>query len=467
MHIKFVNPRMNSRPVDTKLKFKLLPPQSILLLGALTPEHHTCELVDENIQDGVYDDRPDLVAMPVYVATANRAYAIATHYRAKGVPVIMGGIHATCRPDQVLQYADSVVIGEAEGLWPKVLEDLESGALQPIYRHESAITLDQVPIAGRDLCDVHAYASVSAMRTGRGCPYTCKFCYQSTFYPERGVRHRPIANIVDEISSMPSNHILFLDDNILGDRNFAKKLFVNLIPLGITWSGAATINVGQDSSLLQLAYESGCRSLFIGFESLSAENLRESGKFQNRAEFYRQMAETIHQHGILINGSFIFGMDHDMPDVFEQTVEWIVQHKIETATFHILTPYPGTPLFEELEQAGRVIDYNWDHYNTAHAVFQPMHMTPEELEEGYLWAYKTVYSWKNIFRRLPETAALRWPYLGFALAYKKFAPLTNWLSSLGLFNTFFNIGTRVLLPHRSRKSVPQASRLQNMEGEKC
>jgi radical SAM superfamily enzyme YgiQ (UPF0313 family) len=250
---------------------------------------------------------------------------------------------------------------------------------------------------------------------------------------------------------MQSNHVLFLDDNLFGDKCFAKKLFVNLIPLGITWSGAATINIGQDTRLLQLAYESGCRSLFIGFESISQANLRENTKFQNAAEYYDQMAENIHRQGIMINGSFIFGMDHDTPDVFEETVECIVKHIIETATFHILTPYPGTQLFDELEQAGRIIDYNWDHYNTAHAVFQPKNMAPQELEEGYLWAYKTVYSWKNVLRRVPEVASLRWPYWGFVLGYKKLAYLTNWLSTLGMFNSLFDVGTKLLLPHRTRK----------------
>jgi radical SAM superfamily enzyme YgiQ (UPF0313 family) len=451
MHIKFINPRMNCRPVDTKLKFKLLPPQSLLLLAALTPEKHTCELADENIEDFFYHDNPDLVAISVYIATANRAYAIASHYRAKGIPVVMGGIHATCRPDEVQQYADSVVIGEADTIWPRLLEDLENGRLQPVYRNTSSVSLDQSPILKRNLCASRYYASVNAMRTSRGCPYTCKFCYQSAFYPERGVRHRTISHIIDEIKSMQSNHVLFLDDNLVGNKCFAKKLFVNLIPLGITWSGAATINIGQDTRLLQLAYESGCRSLFIGFESNSQANLRENTKFQNKAEFYDQMAENIHRQGIMINGSFIFGMDHDTPDVFEETVEWIVKHRIETATFHILTPYPGTRLFDELEQAGRIIDYNWDHYNTAHVVFQPKNMTPQELEGGYLWAYKTVYSWKNILRRVPEVASLRWPYWGFVLGYKKLAYLTNWLSTLGMFNSLFDVGTKLLLSHQTRK----------------
>jgi radical SAM superfamily enzyme YgiQ (UPF0313 family) len=443
---------MNCRPVDTRLKFKLLPPQSLLLLAALTPERHTCELADENVKDVTYDDRPDLVAMPVYIATANRAYAIASHYRAKGIPVVMGGIHTTCKPDEARQYADSIVLGEADTIWPELLEDLEHGRLQQVYRNTSGVSLEQLPISKRSLCDSRYYASVSAMRTSRGCPYTCKFCYQPAFYTERGVRHRSILNIIDEIKSMRAHHVFFLDDNLTGDKGFAKKLFINLAPLGITWSGAATINVGQDTELLQLAYESGCRSLFIGIESISQANLTENTKFQNKAAVYNQMVANIHQHGIMINGSFIFGMDHDTPDVFEETVEWIVQHKIETATFHILTPYPGTPLFDELEQTGRIIDYNWDHYNTAHAVFRPQNMTPQELEEGYLWAYKTVNSWKNVLRRVPEIPSLRWPYWGFMLGYKKFAPLTNWLSTHGMFNFVFNAGTKLLLSHRKRKA---------------
>lgn len=445
MHIKFINPRMNCRPVDTQLKFRLLPPQSLLLLAALTPPRHTTELADENIKTYSYDDRPDLVAIPVYIATANRAYAIADHYRARGIPVVMGGIHATCRPEEVQQHTDSVVIGEADALWPQLLDDLEQGRLQRVYQNSEPVTLEQLPIAARPLCDARYYASVNAMRTSRGCPYTCKFCYQSAFYRERGVRHQPIPQIIEDITSMQTRHVFFLDDNLTGDKQFAKKLFTNLIPLGITWSGAATINIGKDMELLQLAYASGCRSLFIGFESISQANLTENGKLQNTTAAYDQLVENIHQQGIMINGSFIFGMDHDTPDVFENTVQWIVRQRIETATFHILTPYPGTPLFDELEQAGRIIDYDWDHYNTAHAVFQPRNMTPQELEAGYLWAYQAVYSWKNILARLPSEAALRWPYLGFVLGYKKFAPLTNWLSKVGLFNGVFTAGVRLLV----------------------
>lgn len=453
MHIKFINPRMNCRPVDTQLKFRLLPPQSLLLLAALTPPKHTTELADENIKTYSYNDRPDLVAIPVYIATANRAYAIADHYRARGVPVVMGGIHATCRPEEAQQHADSVVIREADAIWPRLLADLEQGRLQRMYQNIETVALDHLPIPARSLSDARYYASVNAMRTSRGCPYTCKFCYQSAFYRERGVRHQPIPRIIEDITSMRTRHVFFLDDNLTGDRRFAKQLFTSLMPLSITWSGAATINVGKDSELLQLAYESGCRSFFIGFESIAQANLTENSKLQNTAAAYEQLIENIHRHGIMINGSFIFGMDHDTPDVFQNTVDWIVRQRIETATFHILTPYPGTPLFDELEQAGRIIDYDWDHYNTAHAVFQPRKMTPQELEAGYLWAYQTVYSWGNIALRLPTVTDLRWPYLGFVLGYKKFAPFTNWLSRVGLFNGVFNAGVRLLVARPRRRAM--------------
>jgi radical SAM superfamily enzyme YgiQ (UPF0313 family) len=453
MHIKLINPRMNLHAGNTRLKFKLLPPQSLLLLAALTPPEHTCELVDENIKDSSYDDRPDLVAISVYVTTVNRACVIARHYRTRGVPVVMGGLHPTCYPDAVREYADSLVIGEADLIWPQLLRDLEQRELQSIYCNRDVVSLEQTPILRRSLCDARYYASVNAMRATRGCPYQCKYCYQSTFYARPGVRPRTIPHIIKEIESMQTRHVFFLDDNLIGDKQFARRLFTSLAPLEITWSGAATVNIGDDADLLQLAYESGCRTLFIGFESILPANLKANKKSQNEVTLYKQLVHNIHRQGIVINGSFIFGMDHDTIEVFEDTVEWVVKNKIGTATFHILTPYPGTPLFNELEQARRIIDYNWDHYDTAHAVFQPKHMSPQELEAGYWWACKSVYTWKNILRRMPDVPSLHGPFWGLNLAGKKFARLSDWLGQLGTTNFLFDVSTHLLQPNRKPKKA--------------
>ncbi len=445
MHIKFVNPRMNSRPVDTQVKFRLLPPQSYIRLAAVTPSHHTLELADENLGDCDLRDRPDLVAITLFVATARRGYAIADAYRARGVPVVVGGLHATCAPGEAGQHADAVVVGEGDCLWPQLLGDLERGCLRPVYRNTDPVDLSELPVARVEVPRASCYASVKTLRTSRGCPYRCRFCYQPSFYATPGVRHRCIDAVVEEIEGLGGGHVMFLDDNLVGDRPFARRLFEALGPLGITWSGAASADVGNDPDLLALAHASGCRSLFVGFESIRTGNLDDNRKTQHRVLPYEASVAAMHDAGIMVNGSFIFGMDHDTPDVFDHTVDWIVRNRVETATFHILTPYPGTPLFDDLQQQGRIVDRDWDHYNTAHAVFEPRHMTREQLEQGYRRAYREVYSWPNVVRRAPTRADLRLPYWAFVLGYKKSAPVMRTLSRMGLFRAAFDLGTRTLL----------------------
>ena len=457
MRIKFVNPRMNSRPVDTQVKFRLLPPQSFIRLAAVTPDHHTLELCDENLVDCDLDDRPDLVAITLFVATARRGYAIADAYRARGVPVVVGGLHATCVPEEARLHADVVVVGEGDRLWPQLLEDMERGEFRPFYRNEGPVDLSELPVARVEVPRARSYASVKTLRTSRGCPFRCRFCYQPSFYPTRGVRHRCIDAVVEEIRGHGGGHIMFLDDNLVGDRPFSRRLLEALAPLGITWSGAASADVGNDPDLLKLAHDSGCRSLFVGFESIRPDNLDDNHKPQHRVLPYEASVEAMHDAGIMVNGSFIFGMDHDTPDVFADTVEWITRNRVETATFHILTPYPGTPLFEELQQQGRIVDRNWDHYNTAHAVFEPRRMTREQLEQGYRWAYRQVYTWPNVIRRSPTHTDLRLPYWAFVLGYKKFAPVMRMLSRAGLFRAAFDLGTRTLLARGSAAPIDTAA----------
>ena len=459
MHIKLINPRMRSRPSDTPIKFKLLPPQSLLLLGALTPDRHQVTLVDENVEgEACTDDHPDLVALPVFVATATRAYAIADAYRKKGVRVVLGGLHATSMPQEAKVHADSVVVGEADLNWPLLVHHAETGDLAPFYRNNQSVPLEQTPQLRRDLVDSRRYASVNALRTSRGCPNGCSYCYQSAFYPDRRVRHQRIDRIVDEVRSMKSRHVLLLDDNIIGDRAFARALFEALIPLRITWSGASTIGIGDHRELLELAYASGCRSLFIGFESLNQESLAQYGKRGNHVERFARQVDAIHQRGIMINGSFIFGMDHDDPGVFERTVDWIVRNRIETSTFHILTPYPGTGLYKQLESEGRIAQRDWDLYNTAHAVFRPAKMSPQELEQGYRWAYRAVYSWSNVVRRSPVVPSLRLPYWAFVLGYKKCGAVMSALSRLGLMEPVFaKLAEKLLQPGQGELVSPMLS----------
>lgn len=440
MHVKFISPKMDTGAVYSPLKFRLVPPQAPLLLAAITPARHTCELVDENIETCTLADTPDVVAITVSVDTASRAYQLADAYRRRGVPVVMGGLHVTACPEEASEHADAVVVGEADSLWPVVLQDLEEGNLKPVYTCQQRESLEHTPPTRIELAREQSYASVHCLRASRGCPHGCDFCYQSSFYTPPGFRHKPTGDIVSAIRTMHARHVFFLDDNLTADKAFAKGLFTALIPLGITWSGAATAGIGDDVELLKLARDSGCRSLFVGFETLGEDNIREHGKSQNQPRHYERQIAAMHRCGIVVNGSFIFGFDHDGPSVFADTVAWIVASGIDTASFHILTPYPGSPFFRELAAAGRIIDCNWDHYNTTRAVFQPMNMSPKDLEQGYLWARKEIYSWRNIYARAAKSGTSALPYWAFMLGVRKFAPITNLLCRLGLTNRLFQWG---------------------------
>ncbi len=442
MHIKFIFPKAHI-PVYSPLKFRLVPPQALLLLATLTPPPHTCEIIDENLHECDCTDTPDLVAISVYINVAYRAYHLADRYRARNIPVVLGGLHVTACPDEAQCHADAIVVGEADNIWSQLLDDIEHGNLKPLYTGRERVSLAHLSPLKTNLVNRSSYASIHAMCTSRGCSHRCDFCYQSSFYSLPGVRHKPLDNIIREIQLMRARHVLFLDDNLVANKQFAHELFTALQHLEITWSGAVTANIGEDTALLALAYASGCRSLFIGFESLSHDNLKHNHKRQNHPARYEAQVANIHHQKIMINCSFVFGFDHDTPAVFTETVDWIVKVGIESVNFHILTPYPGTPLFAEMKASGRIIDYNWEHYNTTRAVFQPKHMSPRELEEGYLWARQNVYSWKNILARVPRCGTSPLVYWVFMLSCIKFPSFTNLLGKMGFLNKFFTFGHRL------------------------
>ena len=446
MRIKLISPRMSLRPMDAALKTHMAPPLSLLVLGALTPPEHEVELADENVERVRLDDRPDLVGITVKVDTANRAFEIARAYRAAGVPVVMGGIYATSCPDHVLAHADAVAVGDGEELWPRILADAAAGRLQRLYRAREPADLSRTPAPRWDLLAGKNYLFTSTLVTSRGCPWRCEFCYKSAPDFPSGYRAKPVERVLAEIASTGERHVMFIDDNFMGDVRATRRLLDALRPLGLRWQAAVSADIGRHEELLDLMAASGCRSLFIGFETTNPENLASAGKVQNRVESYERTIAAIHARGIMVNASIVFGFDGDRPAVFRNTVEWLSAQRVETMTAHILTPYPGTPLHKRLLAAGRIVDFDLRHYNTSHAVFRPAHMSPEELEAGYRWAYDEFYSLRRIWQRLPEARAQRAAYLLFNLGYRKYGRYVSLLGKLGLMGLLGRAGKMLAYP---------------------
>jgi radical SAM superfamily enzyme YgiQ (UPF0313 family) len=420
------------RVLDSAFKTHMAPPLSLLVLGALTPREHVVTLEDENVERLRLDDRPDLVGITVKVDTAYRAFEISSRYRAKGVPVVFGGIHPTVCPEENLAHADSIVIGEGERAWPDVLRDARMGRLKPVYRAEKlSPELSDSPIPRWDLLRGKNYLFTNTLVMSRGCPWRCEFCYGASPNLPRGHRVKPTAQVLAEIASLGTRHVFFIDDNFIGSPEKARAILRAFLPLGLTWHTAVSADIGRHDDILDLMAQSGCKSLFIGFETLNARNLIACRKPQNRIEEYDRTIRKIHGRGMMVNASLVFGFDQDTPDTFAATLDWLVARKIETMTGHILTPFPGTPFHQRLLAEGRILDSNLAHYNTSHAVFQPKGMSAEELQKGFLWMYREFYSWRRIRDRLPEAREQWAAYLLFNVLYRKLGAAVSLVGKLG------------------------------------
>ena len=446
MWIKLISPGMSRRPMDSAFKTHMAPPLGLLVLGALTPREHRVTVEDENIERLRIDDRPDLVGITVKVDTAARAWGIARSYRERGVPVVLGGIHATVCPEANLPHGDAVVIGEAEDLWGGVLADAAAGTLKRTYRSALPPDLARSPIPRWELAAGKNYFFSNTMTVSRGCPWQCDFCYSSSPNIPRGYRMKPIANILAEIASLKTRHVMFIDDNFMGDPGRTRKLLSAMAPLGLTWHCAVSADIGQYEDILDQMAETGCKSLFIGFETINEENLSECHKRQNRVAEYERTIERIHRRGMMVNASLAFGFDGDRADVFERTFAWLVAQRIETMTAHILTPYPGTRLYQRLLEEGRIIDSEAPNYNTSQVVFRPRGMTARELRQGYLWLYDQFYSWPAILARLPADPRRRTGYLLFNLFYRKYGAAVSLVGRLGLMGVIGRVGKRLAYP---------------------
>jgi len=375
------------------------PPQlSLPLLAALTPPDIDITFMEEGFEDLTYKNDVDLVGISLLTPFAPRAYEIADEYRKRGIKVVLGGIHATALPGEAIRHADSVVVGEAENVWPQVIDDFKTNTLKKFYRSDEPADLNHMPIPRRELSKHKTAFSPYAIQTTRGCPFSCTFCCVTRFFGGT-FRSRPIKDVIREIEVADKKNWVFIDDNIIGNQDYAKRLFRELIPLKIKWIGQSSLLIATNDELLRLAAKSGCFGLFIGFESLSPQNLASLSKSFNKVASYEQNIKKIHDAGIMIQASFVFGFDDDDKHVFEKTVAFLKKNSICIVSLPILTPFPGTKLYEEMRKEERLITQDWSKYDYGTAVYFPKRMTPEELEEGARWAHREFYSTASIFSR--------------------------------------------------------------------
>ena len=343
----------------------------------------------------------DLVGITVLSKTALRAYEIADAYRKKGIPVVLGGIHPTALPGEAKEHADSVAIGEAEEVWPHLLEDVRMGNLKPFYRQEGYTELSKIPIPRREILPKRGYLPLDVVQVTRGCPFRCEFCTVQKFFGET-YRFRPISDVVEEVRRLPHRWMMFNDDNIIGNPSYSKELLKALIPLKKKWFGQVSLSGLKKVENIEWLAKSGCNSLLIGFESLSKENLMRSKKFQNDPSEYREIIESLHRHGIAICGSFVFGFDEDDLSVFEETVSFSIQTKLFLAIFMILTPYPETAFYHRVKNEGRLVQDQWwllEKPEDSAPYFLPRKMSAEALREGWKRAWKEFYSFPSIWKR--------------------------------------------------------------------
>jgi radical SAM superfamily enzyme YgiQ (UPF0313 family) len=431
MKVKMILPALTEAksPFWRPIKYSLFPPLGLATLAGYLDEADEISLQDEHVETLTLDDEPDLVVIQVYITSARRAYELADHYRDKGAHVALGGLHVTSLPEEAARHADTIFLGPGEDTWPAFLADFRAGRPGKVYTSQIR-TLVGLPPIRRDLIKRHLYLVPNSIVVSRGCPHTCDFCYKEAFFEGgKSFYTQTVDAALAEIERLPGRHLYFLDDHLFGQARFAAALFEGMAGMGRLWQAAGTVQSVLKPGLLEKAVASGLRSLFVGFETLNPTNLREQNKYQNLNRDYSAAIRRLHDLGVMINGSFVFGMDHDDETVFERTVTWAVSQGIETATFHILTPYPGTALYQRMAAQGRLFHSNWDLYDTRHVVYRPARLTPETLEAGYWRAYHDFYRWSAIFSGAATKPDLtgRLRHIAYAGGWKKFEPLWDWV----------------------------------------
>jgi radical SAM superfamily enzyme YgiQ (UPF0313 family) len=438
MKIKMILPALTEAksPFWRPIKYSLFPPLGLATLAAYCSPDDEIYLQDEHVEELDLDDNPDIVVIQVYITNAFRAYGLASHYRKNGAYICLGGLHVTSLPDEAAVHADSIFIGPGEDSFPEFLADFRRKMPRKIYCNRER-DISSIPPIRRDLIKRNRYLVPNSIVVSRGCPHHCDFCYKDAFFEGgRSFYTQQVDAALREIDRLPGRHLYFLDDHLLGHQRFAAGLFEGMKGMDRVFQGASTIDAILRGDLIERAAEAGMRSVFVGFETLSRNNLEQSNKRQNIGKDYEQAIERLHSLGIMINGSFVFGLDADGPDVFRRTVDWAVRNSLTTCTFHILTPYPGTRLFANMEAQGRILHREWDRYDTRQVVYKTVGLTAEELKRGYDWAYKSFYSWSNILKASFGHDQVKHSLKHFAYAggWKKFEPLWNFLIKTGGLN---------------------------------
>ncbi len=459
MKVKFILPALTEAisPYFRPIKYSLFPPLGLATLAGYLDAGDDITLEDEHVMPIRLDDEPDLVAIEVYITSAYRAYALADHYRKRGAHVCLGGLHVTTLPEEAARHADTIFLGPGEDTWPAFLCDFRAGRPQRVYQSTTR-TLAGLPHPRRDLIRRERYLVPNSIVVSRGCPHACDFCYKESFFKGgKSFYTQAVDAALAEIDSLPGRHLYFLDDHLFGNPHFAAALFDGMRGMGRVWQAAGTVRSILQPGLIEKAALCGLRSLFVGFETLSPENLAAQRKGHNLRVDYTAAIRRLHSLGIMVNGSFVFGMDDDNTDVFAHTVEWAIQQSIETATFHILTPYPGTALYSRMAAQGRLLSKDWDRYDTRHAVFSPARMTPVQLEAGYWWAYRQFYAWPSLFASAANKPAFagKLRHLAYTAAWKKAEPVWDWVIRSGNLPRFLPLLEAVLASGADQ--APQAA----------
>lgn len=431
MRVKMILPALTEAksPFFRPIKYSLFPPLGLATLAAHLCDEDTVVIQDEHVETLDLSDEPELVVIQVYITSAFRAYQVADHYRAKGAYVALGGLHVTSLPEEAAAHADTIFLGPGDDTWPTFLADYRAGRPGKIYQSQIRSLVGAPPIR-RDLIKRHLYLVPNSIVVSRGCPHVCDFCYKEAFFQGgKSFYTQEVDAALAEIERLPGKHLYFLDDHLFGNERFATALFEGMAGMGRLWQAAGTVQSVLRPNILEKAVAAGLRSLFVGFETLNPDSLAEQRKYQNLNRDYAAAIRRLHEHGVMVNGSFVFGMDHDDASVFDRTVAWAIEQGIETATFHILTPYPGTALHQRMQAAGRMTTEDWDLYDTRHVVYRPARLTPDELEEGYWRAYRDFYRWGSILRSAATKPFVqdKVRHFAYAAGWKKFEPMWDWV----------------------------------------
>lgn len=398
-------------------------PLTLTTLAAYVPAElgATVELIDEGIEQIPSDLQADLIGMTVITGTSTRAYELALQFRRRGITVVLGGPHVTLLPEEAMEHADAICVGYAEESWPQLLHDYVQGRMKGAYYQSTSFSLEKnMPFARREMFDKRKFLTQAVFEATRSCIHNCEFCVAPTAWGRRQLQ-KPIEWVIEDIRLVGQKRIIFIDLNLISDMNYAKELFRQLIPLNVNWYGLSTVLLYHDRELMELMARSGCKGLLIGLETVSSGSLADAGKRFNRSVDYKGLIEDLHQLGIAVQGCFVFGLDHDQPDVFDATVEFAIDAGVDLPRFSILTPFPGTPLHQRLENEGRILSRDWELYDGQHVVFEPRNMSVGQLATGHEKAWKDVYRFSSMARRLWRAGNLTPLAISSNLGYRFYA----------------------------------------------